>query len=187
MGKLYLSDDPDTHDPAKGLYWLQQAADSEHEYAAYRLGKEYLTGENISKDNAKAAAYLRRAVKQANPYAQYLLGKLCLMGEGVPKDPDAAYEWFAAARNNGHTYAEFFMKRMERGEQEPPSVLLASTRLLYHMGNIFRDNAPAPAATGVQIDRKRLARLRQKRVALGHKPDDHELEQQQGFSMKFHM
>ena len=29
-------------------------------------------------------------------------------------------------------------------------------------------------------------RLRQKRVALGHKPDDHELEQQQGFSMKFH-
>ena len=100
---------------------------------------------------------------------------------------DAAYEWFAAARDNGHTYAEFFMKRMERCEQEPPSVLLSATRLLYHMGNIFRDNAPAPAATGVQIDRKRLARLRQKRVALGHKPDDHELEQQQGFSMKFHM
>ena len=120
-------------------------------------------------------------------YAQYLLGKLTLMGEGVPKDMDAAYEWFAAARDNGHAYAEFFMKRMERGEQEPPSVLLASTRLLYHMGNIFRDNAPASAATGVQIDRKRLALLRQKRVALGHKPDDHEPEQQQGFSMKFHM
>ena len=78
------------------------------------------------------------------------------------------------------------MKRMERGEQEPPSVLLSATRLLYHMGNIFRDNAPAPVANGIQIDRKRLARLRQKRVALGHKPDDHELEQQ-GFSMKFHM
>ena len=109
------------------------------------------------------------------------------MGEGVPKDMDAAYEWFAAARDNGHAYAEFFMKRMERGEQEPPSVLLSATRLLYHMGNIFRDNAPIPAANGVQIDRKRLARLRQKRVALGHKPDDHELEQQQGFSMKFHM
>ena len=95
--------------------------------------------------------------------------------------------WFAAARDNGHTYAEFFMKRMERGEQEPPSVMLSATRLLYHMGNIFRDNAPAPAANGVQIDRKRLAQLRQKRIALGHKPDDHELEQQQGFSMKFHM
>ena len=77
------------------------------------------------------------------------------------------------------------MKRMERGEQEPPSVLLASTRLLYHMGNIFRDNAPAPAADGVRIDRKRLQRLREKRVALGHKPDDHELEQQ-GYTMQFH-
>ena len=87
----------------------------------------------------------------------------------------------------GYAYAEFFIKRMERGEQEPPSILLSATRLLYHMGNIFRDNAPAPAATGVQIDRKRLAQMRQKRVALGHKPDDHELEQQEGFSMKFHM
>ena len=33
----------------------------------------------------------------------------------------------------------------------------------------------------------KLAQLRQKRIALGHKPDDHEPEQQQGFSMKFHM
>ena len=187
LGKLYLSDDPDIHDPAKGLYWLQQAANSGHEHAAYRLGKEYLTGKNILKDTARAAVYIRQASEQANPYAQYLLGKLCLMGEGVPKDMDAAYEWFAAARDNGHAYAEFFMKRMERGEQEPPSVLLSASRLLYHMGNIFRDNAPAPAANGVQIDRKRLAQLRQKRVALGHKLDDHELEQQQGFSMKFHM
>ena len=78
---------------------------------------------------------------------------------------DAAYEWFAAARDNGHAYAEFFMKRMERGEQEPPSVLLSATRLLYHMGNIFRDNAPAPAANGVQIDRKRLQELQRKRIA----------------------
>ena len=76
---------------------------------------------------------------------------------------------------------------MERQEDlPPPNILLSATRLLYHMGNIFRDNAPAPAANGIQIDRKRLARMRQKRVALGHRPDDHELEQQQGFSMKFH-
>ena len=151
------------------------------------LAEKGLIGKNVSKDTSTAAEYLRQAADNGSAYAQYLLGKLTLMGEGVPKDPDTAYEWFAAARDNGHTYAEFFLKRMERGEQEPPSVLLSATRLLYHMGNIFRDNAPAPAATGVQIDRKRLAQMRQKRVALGHKPDDHELEQQQGFSMKFHM
>ena len=187
LGKLYLSDDADVHDSAKGIYWLKRSADNGNDFAAYRLGKEYLSGKNVSKDTSTAVEYLRQAADNGSTYAQYLLGKLTLMGEGVPKDMDAAYEWFAAARDNGHAYAEFFMKRMERGEQEPPSVLLSATRLLYHMGNIFRDNAPAPAATGVQIDRKRLARLRQKRVALGHKPDDHELEQQQGFSMKFHM
>ena len=187
LGKLYLSDDADVHDSAKGIYWLKRSADNGNDFAAYRLGKEYLSGKNTIKDAETAVSYLRQAADNGNAYAQYLLGKLTLMGEGIPKDMDAAYEWFAAARDNGHTYAEYFMKRMERGEQEPPSVLLSATRLLYHMGNIFRDNAPAPAANGVQIDRKRLARLRQKRVALGHKPDDHELEQQQGFSMKFHM
>jgi uncharacterized protein len=187
LGKLYLSDDADVHDPAKGIYWLKRSADNGNDHAAYRLGKEYLSGKNTVKDAETAGSYLRQAADNGSAYAQYLLGKLTLMGEGVPKDMDAAYEWFAAARDNGHAYAEFFMKRMERGEQEPPSVLLSATRLLYHMGNIFRDNAPAPAANGVQIDRKRLAQLRQKRVALGHKPDDHELEQQQGFSMKFHM
>ena len=187
LGKLYLSDDADVHDSAKGIYWLKRSADNGNNYAAYRLGKEYLSGKNTIKDAETAVSYLRQAADNGSTYAQYLLGKLTLMGEGVPKDMDAAYEWFAAARDNGHAYAEFFMERMERGEQEPPPVLLSATRLLYHMGNIFRDNAPAPAANGVQIDRKRLARLRQKRVALGHKPDDHELEQQQGFSMKFHM
>ena len=187
LGKLHLSDDTDIHDSAKGIYWLKRSADNGNDFAAYRLGKEYLSGKNVSKDTSTAAEYLRQAANNGNAYAQYLLGKLTLMGEGIPKDPDAAYEWFVAARDNGHAYAEFFMKRMERGEQEPPSALLSGTWLLYHMGNIFRDNAPAPAADGVQIDRKRLAQLRQKRVALGHKPDDHELEQQQGFSMKFHM
>jgi len=187
LGKLYLSDDADVHDSAKGIYWLKRSADNGNDFAAYRLGKEYLSGNNVSKDAAAAAEYLRQAANNGNAYAQYLLGKLTLIGEGIPKDMDAAYEWFAAARDNGHAYAEFFMERMERGEQEPPPVLLSATRLLYHMGNIFRDNAPAPAANGVQIDRKRLAQMRQKRVALGHKPDDHELEQQQGFSMKFHM
>ena len=187
LGKLYLSDDADVHDPAKGIYWLKRSADNGNDFAAYRLGKEYLSGKNVSKDTSTAAEYLRQAADNGSAYAQYLLGKLYLTGEGVQQATDTAYQWFTAAQENGHAYASFFVDRIERGEHHPPSVMLAVTRLLYHMGNIFRDNAPAPAANGVQIDRKRLAQLRQKRVALGHKPDDHELEQQQGFSMKFHM
>ena len=181
LGKLYLSDDADVHDPAKGIYWLKRSADNGNDHAAYRLGKEYLSGKNTVKDAETAVSYLRQAANNGNAYAQYLLGKLTLMGEGVPEDMDAAYEWFAAARDNGHAYAEFFMKRMERGEQEPPSVLLSATRLLYHMGNIFRDNAPRPAVpAGIQIDHKRLQRLREKKMAMGHKWNDHENEQSHG-------
>ena len=182
LGKLYLSDDPDIHDPAKGLYWLQQAANSGHEYAAYRLGKEYLTGENIPKDAAQAAAYMQRAAEQANPYAQYLLGKLYLMGDGVPKDKESAQYWFSMAEQNGHAYAGYFLDRMERQDDlPPPNILLSATRLLHHMSSIFRNNAPRPAApTGIQIDHKRLQRLREKKMAMGHKWNDHEDEQNQG-------
>lgn len=62
-------------------------------------------------------------------------------------------------------------------------ILLSTTRLLHHMGNIFRDNAPRPAApTGVQIDHKRLQRLREKKMAMGHKWNDH--EEQQSHNMR---
>ena len=185
LGKLYLSDDADVHDPAKGIYWLKRSADNGNDHAAYRLGKEYLSGENVSKDTSAAAEYLRQAADNDSAYAQYLLGKLYLTGEGVQQATDTAYQWFTKAYYGGHTYAGMFMDRIDHGEQRPPSVILAATRLLYHMGNIFRDNAPIPAANGVQIDRKRLAQLRQKRVALGHKPDDHEFEPQ-GYTMQFH-
>lgn len=182
LGKLYLSDDPNIHDPAKGLYWLHQAADSGHEYAAYRLGKEYLAGENISRDTVKAAAYLRQAAEQSNPYAQYLLGKLYLTGEGIPRNENEAQYWFSVAAQNGHAYAGYFLDRMEQ-EKDPPSpnILLSATRLLHHMGNIFRDNAPHPAVpAGIHIDRKRLQRLREKKMALGHKWNDHEEQQSHG-------
>lgn len=182
LGKLCLSDDPNIHDPAKGLYWLQQAADSGHEYAAYRLGKEYLAGDNTSRDTVKAAAYLRQAAEQANPYVQYLLGKLYLMGDGVPKDKESAQYWFSMAERNGHAYAGYFLDLMEQEKDLPsPNILLSATRLLHHMGNIFRDNAPHPAVpAGIHIDRKRLQRLREKKMALGHKWNDHEEQQSHG-------
>ena len=55
LGKLYLSDDADVHDSAKGIYWLKRSADNGNDYAAYRLGKEYLSGKNVSKDTSTAA------------------------------------------------------------------------------------------------------------------------------------
>ena len=78
----------------QGFYWLERAAESGNDYAAYQLGKEYLSGKNTPKNPECAAEYVRMAAEQGNPYAQYLLGKLCLSGDGAPQDKDAAYDWF---------------------------------------------------------------------------------------------
>ena len=64
----------------------------------------------------------------------------------------------------------------------PPEYLLNSTiRLFHQMGQIFRDNAAPPSnPMGIRIDSKRRKKLMQKRLAMGHKQDDHEQEQDYG-------
>ena len=63
----------------------------------------------------------------------------------------------------------------------PSKYLLNSTiRLFHQMGQIFRDNAAPPSnPMGIRIDSKRRKKLMQKRLAMGHKQDDH--EQAQGY------
>ena len=58
----------------------------------------------------------------------------------------------------------------------PSEYLLNSTiRLFHHMGQIFRDNAAPPSnPMGIRVDSKRRKKLMQKRLAMGHKQDDHE-------------
>ena len=60
--------------------------------------------------------------------------------------------------------------------QLPSEYLLNSTiRLFHQMGQIFRDNAALPSnPMGIRIDSKRRKKLMQKRLAMGHKQDDHE-------------
>ena len=56
----------------------------------------------------------------------------------------------------------------------------AVLRMLHHMSRIFEDNVAADSTyLGMQIDRKRRQELRGKRIAMGHKPDDHEEQVQQ--------
>ena len=68
----------------------------------------------------------------------------------------------------------------------PSEYLLNSTvRLFHQMGRIFRDNAAPPSnPMGIRVDSKRRKKLMQKRLALGHKQDDH--EQEQGYSQTLH-
>ena len=56
-----------------------------------------------------------------------------------------------------------------------PSLGDSIVQMLHHMGRIFEDNSKADGTLyGLRIDRKRRRELQRKRLAMGHKPDDHE-------------
>ena len=172
LGKLLLSEDTEVHDLDEGLQWLRRAAQKGNTYAAYRLGKEYLTGEHVPKSTDKAAGCFRSSAEQGNPFAQYMLGKLYLEGKCVPRDQEQAVQWFWRSAAQGNRYAQFFLNR--QNNLRPPGVMLSVTRLLHHLSRVFQKNSMPATNPGVlQIDRKRLRQLRDKRIALGHKADDH--------------
>lgn len=60
-------------------------------------------------------------------------------------------------------------------EYRAPTVGETVVRMLHHMSRIFEDNSKIDQIhRGLQIDRKRRHELQRKRLAMGHKPDDHE-------------
>ena len=177
LAKLYLSDDVEVRDVRLGLNWLYTAAVNGSSYAMYRLAKECLKGEHIKKNTAGAVEWFTRSAERENPYAQYMLGKLYLAGKEVPYDEEQAVYWLTRSAEQDNQYAQYLLDHL--GENRPPSAMLAVTRLLHHMGRVFRDNSvPKSRPGGIQIDRKRLKKLQEKRIALRHKPDDHEQQWQ---------
>lgn len=173
LGKLLLSDDWEVRDPDEGIHWLKQAAENGSHFAAYRLGKEYLEGNAVNKDTSRAADWFTKSAEAGNQYAQYMLGKLYLMGQGLPRDQAQATVWFSRSAAQGNQYAQFFLE--QRNNLRPPSVMLAVTQLLYHVSRIFEDNSvPSAVPVGQQVDRKLRRKIQEKKIAMGHKPDDHE-------------
>lgn len=169
LGKLLLSQER----TEEAMQWLGKAADHGNQFARYRLGKIYLTGESATKDVQKALEYLTASAEQGNQFAQYTLGKLYLLGRDVKQDREQAKEWLTRSAAQGNEYAQFFLDRFDQFRD--PSVMLAATKLLHHMGRIFRDNSKPPHnPSGMRIDSKRRKRLTEKRMAMGHKADDHE-------------
>ncbi len=173
LAKLYLSDDIEVRDTELGMEWLNIAAEGGSRYAMYRLAKEYLKGEFTDRDPVQAMEWFTKSAEQGNPYAQYILGKLYLTGKEVPHDEEKAVYWLTQSAEQGNEYAQFLLDHQE--ENRSPSAMLAVTRLLHHICRTFRDNSvPKSRPGGIQIDRKRLKKLQEKRIAMGHKPDDHE-------------
>ena len=60
-------------------------------------------------------------------------------------------------------------------EYRAPTVGETVVRMLHHMSRIFEGNSKLDQIhRGLQIDHKRRQELQRKRLAMGHKPDDHE-------------
>ena len=182
LGKLLLSDDVSVHDSEAGIQWLEHAAHNGNHYASYRLGKEYLKGDSVRKDTRKAMAHIYSSAQAGNPHAQYLLGKLLLQGKVIEQDKEEGIQWLTLAAEQGHSYAQCLLER--QSASTAPEVFLAVTRLLHHMANIFQDNSLPQSGTGlIHADRKLREQLREKRLAHGHKVDDHEEQQYGGWNM----
>ena len=163
----------------EAVSWYEKAAAQSNSWAAYRLGKLYLDGKDVPKDVPKAVEYLTASAEQGNQYAQYALGKLYLTGQDVKQDREAAWAYFCESAEQGNPYAQFFLDHFDQAQK--PNLLLSATRLLHHLGQIFRENSVPPAApVGQRVDRKLRRKIQEKKIAMGHKPDDHEEAQNQG-------
>ena len=157
----------------EAVFWYERAAAQGNSCAAYRLGKVYLQGGDVPKDVPKAVEYLTDSAEQGNQYAQYALGKLYLTGQDVKQDRERAWAYFYDSAEQGNEYAAFFLEHFDQVSR--PNVFLAATRLLHHLSQIFRENSVPPAApVGQHIDRKLRWKIQEKKIAMGHKPDDHE-------------
>lgn len=150
--------------------WYEHACESGNQYAQYRLGKMCLLGDGVSKDTERAVQLLSASASQGNQYAQYVLGKLYLQGKEVGQDQEAAEYWLTRSAAQGNSYAQLLLDHRQRD----PSVLLCTLRLLRHVSNIFWETLPPPNPSGGHVESKLRQRIREKKIAMGHKPDDHE-------------
>ncbi|AFV10990.1 serine threonine protein phosphatase 5 [Thermacetogenium phaeum DSM 12270] len=172
LGRIYLESDSEHENVEKALQWLGKAADNGNALAQYAMGKLYLTGNHLEKDAVKAVELLTKSAEQGNQYAQYALGKLYLLGHDVRQDKETALHWLSAAAAQGNIYAKYLLERMDSFKD--PSILLAATRLMHHLGNIFREEYQKAFGNPlIQVDRKLRKKLMEKKLAQGHAYNDH--------------
>ena len=120
------------------------------------------------------AERLRQQMEQAQTAAE----------QEPSQDEEASAEKTSTNASTDPTLAdENTSSTLSRSVRFPSEYLLNSTvRLFHQMGQIFRDNAAPPSnPMGIRIDSKRRKKLMQKRLAMGHKQDDH--EQEQGYNL----
>ena len=136
--------------------------------------------ESLSPENSAAAT---KAKAESSTPAVPTQPKSDRAASTAPEDPGSADA--AASKDTAPPVGEMTTTHSESGqagqtapagaEYRAPTVGETVVRMLHHMSRIFEDNSKIDQIhRGLQIDRKRRQELRRKRLAMGHKPDDHE-------------
>ena len=95
-------------------------------------------------------------------------------GKGCSRGSEGRSQWFQKAAEQGDQYAQYFVERMDHRDLFP--VVQSAARLLHHLAGIFREQSQPPHPRGLRltVDKKLCGRSGKKKIAMGHKPDDHE-------------
>ena len=158
------------------LQWIAER----QRYADARRSSAMLT-ESISPENSAAAT---RAKAESTAPVVPAQPKSDRAASATSEDPGSADA--AASKDTAPPVGEMTPTHSQpsgqAGQTAPagaeyraPTVGETVVRMLHHMSRIFEDNSKIDQIhRGLQIDRKRRQELQRKRLAMGHKPDDHE-------------
>ena len=176
LATVFLEEKGGFYDPTKAIPLLEQAVKEKNEFAEYRLGKLLMAGELVPKNVNRALILLHHAADQKhNLYAQYYLGKTYLFGKDAPQDIEKGKWYLQASAEQGNEYAQYLLDHW--AEWQNARFLMSTTKLLRQLEQLFQEQQPRERGLhGCIIDRKRLRKLREKKIALGHAAGDMEIK-----------
>ena len=127
---MYLTGDGVEKDPARGLSWLEAAAETGFVKAQLLLARFRVSGvpeAGIEPDLAQGARWYLSAAEAGNVDAQVMIGSMYMDGVGVPANREKAMSWLRAAAEQGSQQAHYALRLMttlpmaeENGYAFPP-------------------------------------------------------------------
>ena len=102
IGYLYIHGLGVQKDEKKGIQYLQQAVDQDHDMAQALMGYLYAEGISVRKDKKKALELYQLAADKNNISANLNLGIMYYKGDSVPRDYDKALQYFSKVPLNSN-------------------------------------------------------------------------------------
>jgi uncharacterized protein len=101
-----------SQDPARAVYWFEQAAMQGSTYAEEKLGDLYQQGLGVPANLKLAFDWRMKAARRGSTRAQVEVGRMYQQGDGVAKDVDLAIHWFHRAATEGNADAQLLLERI---------------------------------------------------------------------------